>query len=408
MKRQNPGAADVTGAIVKRRGFMGLAGATGVASAAPLAASEEGGLIKSPPVLMAPRADGAEVVWAVGASALGRVEWQGGDGTSGTATADRYGMAAQGDEVLRVRLEGLRPDVSYRFRTVTTAVSGGRTVPSRWKTFRTLDPAAGSTRFVVWNDTHEHEETLRALDDRSPKADFLIWNGDTCNDWHREEDLARVLLSPGGRDFTDGRPLVPVWGNHDVRGRWAYRVPEFLATPDRRPYQAFRSGPLAVVCLHTGEDKPDGHPSFGGRVAFEPFRREQADWLRQVVRTPAFRDAPYRVVFCHIPLRWKTEPVLEAADYGNGRYDHYSRTSREAWHDVLVDWGAQVVVSGHTHQVAWLPGNEEFPYAQLTGGGPQPDRATWIEGVAGADQLTLKVRGLDGETREQARFEPLA
>jgi predicted phosphodiesterase len=279
---------------------------------------------------------------------------------------------------------------------------------SEWKSFRTLDSRAAATRFAVWNDTHEHDETIRKLDEKTPREgiDFLLWNGDVCNDWHRETDLAKVLLSPGGRDITDGRPLLPVWGNHDVRGAWAYRMPEFVATPEGRPYYAFRSGPVAAVCLHTGEDKPDAHPSFGGRVAFEAFRREQADWLRSVIRGPELRDAPYRVVFCHIPLRWKEERVLSQSDYEPGNYDAFSRFSREAWHEVLVAWGAQVVVSGHTHRVAWIPASEGFPYAQLTGGGPQEERATWIEGQADSASLTLTVRSLTGETLEAVSCAP--
>jgi hypothetical protein len=32
-----------------------------------------------------------------------------------------------------------------------------------WKTFRTLDPAAKSTQFVVWNDTHAKNDTIQKL-----------------------------------------------------------------------------------------------------------------------------------------------------------------------------------------------------------------------------------------------------
>ncbi len=67
----------------------------------------------------------------------------------------------------------------------------------------------------------------------------------------------------------------------------------------------------------------------------------------------------------------------------------YSKMSRDEWHDALVDWKAQVVISGHMHRTAYLPGNEDFPYAQLVGGGPKPNQATWIEGKA--DEKTTVV-----------------
>jgi hypothetical protein len=93
-------------------------------------------------------------------------------------------------------------------------------------------------------------------------------------------------------------------------------------------------------------------------VAFEALRREQAQWLKEVTALPEFRDAPYRVVFCHIPLRWTNEaPAL----YQQGGYDAFSRVSRDLWHDALAAWKAQVVISGHTHQAAYLPGMGNFP-----------------------------------------------
>lgn len=220
-------------------------------------------------------------------------------------------------------------------------------------------------------------------------------------------EIVPTLLSPAGRDITRGRPLCFVWGNHDVRGPHAYRVPQVIATPDHRPYYAFRSGPVAAIFLNTGEDKPDDHPSFAGRVALQRLRQEQAVWLAEVTRRPGIADAPYRVVFCHIPLRWLEEPVLTAQDYADGEFDHYSQPGRPLWHDPLVAWGAQVIISGHTHQSEWIPADADFPYAQLTGGGPASWQATWIEGHADSDAMTVTARRLDESIKHQASFAPL-
>ena len=237
---------------------------------------------------------------------------------------------------------------------------------------RTLDAASDSARFAVWNDTHQHDDTIRALHAATPEVDVLVWNGDLCNDWTDPALFLPTVLSPAGLDVSAGRPLASSMGNHDVRGTWAYQLEEFVATPEGRPFTAFRIGPVACVVLHTGEDKPDDHPTFEGRVAFEPLRAEQAEWLREVTARPGLRDAPYRVVFCHIPLRWTEE---SAVDYDAGEYDQFSRRSRDAWHDALVAWGAQIVVSGHTHEPAWLAPTAEFPYGQLVSGGPEADPA---------------------------------
>ena len=105
--------------------------------------------------------------------------------------------------------------------------------------------------------------------------------------------------------------------------------------------------------MHTGEDKPDDHPSFGGRIAFDALRREQAQWLVQATARPQIRDAPYRVVICHIPLRWKDE---KQPAYDQGGYDAYSRRSRDAWHEALVAWKAQVIIADH--MVSFWPWTE--------------------------------------------------
>jgi hypothetical protein len=396
---------------MKRRGFLGtVAGTTGAGSLNLIAQESENqpDLIKSPAVLMAPRPDGIEVVWAVSALARGRVEWRSANGSSGSAATDRYGLVPQGDEILRVRLDGLTPGTDYEVRTLTESADQKSRIESPWKKFRTLDPNASTSSFVVWNDTHQNEETLKRLHTNTPKGDFLLWNGDLCNDWHQEEWLVPTLLNPAGQDVTDGRPMLLVWGNHDVRGKWAYRVPEMIATPDGRPYYAFRNGPVAIICLHTGEDKPDDHPSFGGRVAFEQLRAEQAKWLEEIITQPEFRDAPYRVVCCHIPLRWKKERIIERADYGNGNYDSYSKMSRDVWHDSLVAWKAHVVISGHMHETANIPANEQFPYAQIVGGGPKPSSATWMEVNANQEELIVSVKNLDGKEMERRVFQPLS
>lgn len=367
-------------------------------------------LVTSPSVVMAPRADGFEVVWGVGRLSRGWVEWRDDGGTDGIARADAFGMVPQDAEVLRVRVGGWPAGTSRQVRAVTESVMGpAERHESEWKTVRTLDPEAGSTHFAVWNDTHQNNATIAALHQATPDVDLLVWNGDLCNDWKEPGEFVSTILSPAGQDVSLGRPLAMVIGNHDVRGTWAFQLEDYVAAPEGRPYSVFRTGPVAVVVLHTGEDKPDSHPTFEGRVAFEPLRAEQAEWLVEATARPEIRDAPYKVVFCHIPLRWVDETP---ADYDNGGYDWFSRMSRDAWHDALVEWGAQIVISGHTHLPAWLPPTDEFPYGQLISGGPDDDvnsfeAATWIEGAASGQDLALTMRTLDGAVLHRVVLAPL-
>lgn len=374
---------------------------TSAAQTAPVAAQDA--LATTPPVVMAPRADGAEIVWGVSRHCRGWVEVRSGKEVRRIGGND-FGFSTQNDRALRVRVEGIQPGSTCAYRIVTEAMSDpAAREEGEWREFRTLAPQARETRFLAWNDTHQNNETISRLHATSPQeADFLLWNGDICNDWHKEESLVPTLLHPAGTDFTARRPLAFVWGNHDLRGAYGYRLPDYVAAPAGRSYYAFRSGPVACVCLNTGEDKDDDHPSFKGRVACEPLRREQAEWLRDhVLKTPELRDAPYRVVFCHIPLRWTDENV-------EGRsYDSFSSRSRALWHETLVEWGAQVIVSGHMHEHAWMEGAKGFPYAQLVGGGPKPETATYMEADANPQRLRFIVRDLAGTVLYQPEFKPL-
>lgn len=394
---------------MNRRRFLAVTGASSAlvplsspAQETPDQSNSPSSLVLSPPVVMAPRSDGAEIVWAVSRLAKGKVVVTGPQGEK-VFRAGTMGFSAQGDKVLRVRLHGLPPGVEVKYEVVTeSGIGAPESVRSAPRTFQTLNPAALRSHFVVWNDTHQNAETLRRLDEQTPGADFMIWNGDTCNDWHEESLIAPTLLHPGERDFTAKRPLHLVWGNHDVRGRWGFRVPDYVATPEGKPYTAIRSGPLAAICLNTGEDKADDHPSFAGRADFQALREEQAVWMKHLIENnPAFRDAPYRVVFCHIPMRWTDE----VSDIG---YDRFSKRSRDLWHSVLVQWKTQVVISGHTHREAWIPPSNDFPYAQLVGGGPKPEAARWIEGSADPSALRLVVRDLDGKTTIEQSLPPIA
>jgi len=360
-------------------------------------------LVRTPMMLMAPRVDGVEAIWAVSRTSLGRVESETAAGQRQIHASDPYGFTPQGAAVLRVRLTGFASGTTIRLRTITTAADDGETVVGEWKTFRTLDPSARTTRFAVWNDTHRHDEVIRQLHRVTPSADFLVWNGDTCNNWDNAADLIPTLLHPGGCDISAGRPVFLTWGNHDVRGPHAFRMPGIVAMPEGRPFYAFRSGPVAVICLHTGEDKPDNHPSFQGRPAFEALRREQAAWLAEVIRRPEMQ-APYRIVFCHLPLRWIDEGPQ---DYAADGYDRFSGASRALWHEHLVAWRTQTIISGHTHQSTWMPPTAEWPYSQLVGGGPEPGRTSWIEGSADESALRLCQRNLAGEILHDLTFSPL-
>jgi hypothetical protein len=288
-----------------------------VAEGTCTAGSVDGPVFAGSAVVAGPAGDAITILQPLQRHATGYIEYALENEPYQRVDAGQAGLLPFAEHVLKFRLPPLPPGkiVRYRFTARTLGwvkvkqfyhgeLKAGTPQTSQEYTFRTLDTAADRTTFAVWNDTHENGETLRALHEKTSavKPDFLLWNGDQSNDVHFEKDMATQFLTPAGLAIADRWPLAYVRGNHDVRGPAAPSLRGFTGTPDDRFYYAFRSGPLAALVMDTGEDKPDDSPYFGGMAAFQPMQRRQAEWLKGVVKEPWFRDAPFKVLFCHIPL----------------------------------------------------------------------------------------------------------
>jgi len=368
------------------------------------AGGADGPVFRGAPVVSGPAAEFITILQPVQRLATGHLEFTVEDGPWQRVEGDESGLAPLSEHVLKFRLPSLPPGKAVSYRIVARAAGwvkvrqfyhgefkAGEKQVSAERSFRTLDPDAETTTFAVWNDTHENSETLNALDALTTplKPDFLLWNGDQSNDVHFERDMAGQFLTPAGLAIADRWPLAYVRGNHDVRGPAAMSLPDFTGTPEDRYYYGFRSGPMAALVLDTGEDKPDDSPYLSGMGAFQKMQRQQAEWLKGVVKEKWFREAPHKVLFCHIPL-WFNPPRMRKNAFDGAAY------CRDLWAPTLRESGVKLVVSGHTHDCIWQPASDRQPIAQLIGGAPQPKYATFIQGTVTKAELKLKMVKLDG------------
>jgi predicted phosphodiesterase len=409
---------------------MAAAGSAGLVSAKSLLADEtqqgqsgqglqfsagsgpDGPALLGNAVVSGPSPESITILQPLQRHATGYLEYSVGDGSFERVDAASAGLQPFEQHVLKFQLPPLPPGQQIRYRITARTVGWvpvrqfvhGRIVTgtaqtSQEQSFRTLDPDAASTQFVVWNDTHENEATLKSLQQRTAEIspDFMLWNGDQTNDVHFEADMAGQVLAPYGLNIADRWPLAYVRGNHDVRGPAARHLAEFTGTPEDRFYYAFRSGPVAALVMDTGEDKADDHPNFGGLAAFQQLRERQAEWLTQVISEPWFRQAPFKVLFCHLPLWW----VRDRKDID---WWEFSKVSRDAWLDSLLAGGVSLVISGHTHSAQWMPASADQPIGQLTGGGPHPQYATLIHGTATNTNLQIRMSKLDGTLLHDLSF----
>ncbi len=405
--------------MISRRNFVGLIPVTALSLPAGSWAFETLGqqdadkpLISSPPVVQHPMPESFSVSVAVSGFATGWVEWGfSADQLDRVAIAHSHGLIRASDRALLVRvgpieLPSADSPIYYRFVVQPLAYKNAyqlqRGESQATPVFQLRLPRSDAQEITVAivNDTHENSETLKALHQRIEelKPDVLVWNGDTCNDFDLQDDPMQIVLNPGGdvsRGWASERPLLFVPGNHDVRGMKARQLSEGLgAWPGQSdlPYNfALRFGPLALVGLDTGEDKPDAHPVFAGTAAYEPYRESQATWLKTAVKRAEIADAKLRVAVCHIPLRGQGDDNDGMSLEG---YAGFCGFGSKLWMPILREAGFRAVISGHTHRFRIDEATESEPVMQVVGGAPRPDRATLTILRATADGTELKVENL--------------
>lgn len=367
------------------------------------------------PVLQNPTPTSITVAWAVKTLATGWVEWGTTKDLGQVAKNAEFGLNQLEERFLCVPFTGLAPNTTYYYRTATAAikfknaydVKSAEPVYSEIYSFTTPGPAGETARFVVMNDTHQNQPTLKALTDRIPafNPDYIIWNGDLLDDYASPDEIVRSILQPAGAPFAVEKPMLFTNGNHDHRGIWARKKNKAL-TPWVQDDPKFRSlgrnfavrkGPLALIGLDTGEDKPDAHPVFAGLANFEPYRVLQAAWLAETLEKPEIASAPFIVAFCHIPL-FDSDPDSNPGDIMT-KSASWQRPSSQLWGPLLAKHRVPLLIAAHMHQFRYDAPAEDRSWAQVVGGGPNLEKnATIIHGEVADGKLTVTAEKLSDQS----------
>ena len=316
------------------------------------------------PWLVDPAEDGITVVWTTNKKCLSWVEYGTGESlqtypTWGSpvykAQRSRHGLIDAYNTLHRIRLEGLKPGLPYRYRVVSKEflqfkpyeVIYGQTVVSDIFYFKTLDRSKKSFSFGAVTDVHGRSEDFDTLLQQVnfDSIDFMFLTGDITSWLESEDQIYAGFLDVCVERFNREIPLIYVRGNHETRGFFARSLLNYFPHSTDRFYYAFTHGPVRFIVLDSGEDKEDSHPVYAGLADFDRYREEQKAWLTEEVERPEFKEALYRIIVFHIP----------AFMGGKG---HGIRDVTAKWGPILNRSGVDLVINGHMHRFIETPPQE--------------------------------------------------
>ena len=288
-----------------------------------------------------------------------------------------------------VHLSGLTPGRAYTYKAVATRVvkmkaywpEKGLAIESPEKTFTTFDRAKPSASFAAIADTHEDNarvtDLLKAVDWTA--ADLFVHLGDAFHGLESEDQLFGRWLGPAAKAADGAKPLMFIRGNHETRGAFARRLFDYVPTPEGRFYYVRDHGPLHLIVLDTGEDKPDETPVYAELNAFDAYRQEEFAWLERHLQTDKrAAEAPFRVVILHQP------------NWG------WTRDRGDQWTALANKGKVDLVLGGHYHRLTVVqPGTQGNDFLGLALG---QDQIAKVD--ATRTELRVTITGKDGAVVE--------
>lgn len=337
--------------------------------------------------------DFATIVWITDSSTVGWVEIAPDDGSEWYGVArPRFYDAPDGVKITStvhsVRIGGLTEATAYRYRVFGTEVrvhdgndvyygETRATSPRRdILKFKTQNSGAAAVSFAVVNDIHEDKVKLGKLVSQCDldSTDFFFFNGDMSSSINTQEQIFGGFMDTVISLFATRIPAYYARGNHETRGeRAATDFRRYFANDREHIYFTMRKGPVFFIMLDCGEDKCDDDIEYYGITDYDAYRSTEAEWLKGVLDSDEYKDAPFKVVLCHMPFvpGW-----------------HGQNDLRDKMLEMLNDASPDIMISAHYHSYGHSKAGENAVFPVIIN-----DDATVLK--ACADEHCLKIEVVD-------------
>ena len=337
------------------------------------------------------------IVWTANKPSIGWVELAPDDGTHYYQTErPKFFNAKNGikltSTVHSVHLTGLKPGTRYRYRVYSQEVLshvGWRVIYGNVAatsvygkqplTFLTSDHSRQSVNFAMVNDIHGKSDLLEKLVSHCDlkKTDMFLFNGDMVSIFNNEKEIFEGFMDKATELFASEIPMYYTRGNHETRGSFATAFQDYFSPKQEHIYYMFRQGPVCFVILDSGEDKPDSDLEYAGITVYDQYRTEQAEWLKKVLESKEYKEAPFKVVVCHMP------------PFGGW---HGEQEVAEKFIPLLNNAGVDIMLCGHLHRYMRNEPKDGVRFPVIVN-----SNNTVLKAEAGAKELNIRILDMEGK-----------
>lgn len=337
------------------------------------------------------------IVWTVNKPSIGWVELAPDDGTHYYQTErPKFFNAKNGikltSTVHAVHLKGLKPGTRYRYRVYSQEVLshvGWRVIYGNVAAtsvygkeplaFQTSDYGRQTVNFAMVNDIHGKSDVLEKLISHCDlkSTDMFLFNGDMVSIFNSEKEIFEGFMDKATALFASEIPMYYTRGNHETRGSFATAFQDYFSPKQEHIYYTFRQGPVCFVILDSGEDKPDSDLEYAGINVYDQYRTEQAEWLKGVLESKEYKEAPFKVVVCHIP------------PFGGW---HGDQEVLDKFIPLLNNAGVDIMLCGHLHRYIRNEAKDGVKFPVIVN-----SNNTVLKAEAQNNKLSIKVLDQDGK-----------